>query len=48
METVDQNVIEEILGARPFPISKQHQEYIKEKRRMADEVKVHVAAQSEK
>lgn len=33
-ETIDQSVIAEVLGDRPFPISKQFQDYIREKKRM--------------
>ena len=39
LETIDQNVIEGILGARPFKLSKQHEEYIKEKKKLSEEIK---------
>lgn len=31
-------MIEGILGKRPFKLSKQHEEYIKEKKKMAEEI----------
>lgn len=35
-ETIDQNHIEAILGVRPFKSSKQHEEYIKEKKKLSE------------
>jgi AFG3 family protein len=40
LETIDQNIIAAILGERPFKMSKQHEEYIKEKKRISEEVAV--------
>lgn len=42
-ETIDQTIIEEILGERPFGLSKQHQDYIKEKKQIAEDIKKHAA-----
>ena len=39
LETIDQNIIESILGERPFELSQQHQEYIREKKLMEAEAK---------
>lgn len=38
-ETIDQTIIENILGQRPFALSREHQEYVWEKRRMSQESK---------
>lgn len=32
-------MIEDILGPRPFGLSKQHEEYIREKRRIAEDIR---------
>ena len=37
-ETIDQTVIESILGPRPFELTQQHKEYVAEKKRMSEDI----------
>lgn len=36
-ETIDQSVIMEVLGTRPFKMSKQHEEYVRERKKLSEE-----------